>query len=173
MPQSISQIYVHLIFSTKNRVALIDEEVSTELYAYLAGICKTLDCAPIKIGGYYDHVHILCKLSKKITLIKLLEEVKKNSSKWIKTKDQKYTGFYWQDGYAAFSVNPAQVNIVEDYICNQKQHHHKKTFRMNAAHFLINIKLILMKGMFGINSSGVFLMLRCNALSGQHVQFYN
>lgn len=141
MPQSISQIYVHLIFSTKNRMALIDEEVSTELYAYLAGIYKTLDCAPIKIGGYYDHVHILCKLSKKITLIKLLEEVKKNSSKWIKTKDQKYTGFYWQDGYAAFSVNPAQVNIVEDYISNQKEHHHKKNFQDECRTFFNKYKI--------------------------------
>lgn len=129
MSQSLTQIYVHNIFSTKNRVNFIDDEISNELYAYLGGTCKAIDCTPIKIGGYYDHVHILCNLSKKIPLMKLLEEVKKSSSKWIKSKNQKYKNFYWQDGYAAFSVNPSEIDAVIHYISNQKAHHHKVSFQ--------------------------------------------
>lgn len=129
MSQSLSQIYVHIIFSTKNRVHLIDDEISDELYAYLGGICKELDSHPIKVGGHVDHIHILCKLSKKIATMKLLEEVKKSSSKWIKTKSDKYAHFYWQDGYAVFSVNPAEVDRVIEYIASQRDHHRKVTFQ--------------------------------------------
>ena len=84
---------MHLVFSTKHRQPLIDEAIEAELHSYLGGICKGLDCQPIAIGGYYDHVHILCMLSKKITLIKLLEDVKSDSSKWIKTKSDDYLNF--------------------------------------------------------------------------------
>lgn len=83
----------------------------------------------LKVCGHYDHIHIMCKLSKKIALMKLLEEVKKNSSKWIKTKHEKYANFYWQDGYAAFSVNPQDVDKVVDYIACQKEHHSKKSLQ--------------------------------------------
>ena len=93
------------------------------MYAYLGGTCNELDCTPIKVGGYYDHIHILSKLSRKIAVMKLLEEIKKNSSKWIKTIDEKYSNFYWQDGYAIFSVNPMDIGIVVNYIEQQKDHH--------------------------------------------------
>lgn len=129
MSQSLSQIYIHIIFSTKHRMPMIDDNISEELYNYLGGICKSLDCQPIRVGGYHDHIHILCKLSKKLQLISLLEEVKKSSSKWMKTKGEKYQNFYWQDGYAAFSVNPAEVDIVISYIQGQKEHHRKKAFQ--------------------------------------------
>jgi REP element-mobilizing transposase RayT len=129
MSQSLSQIYAHIIFSTKNRVSAIDDVISNELYAYLGGTCKALECQPIKVGGYYDHVHILSKLSKKIALMTLLEDIKKNSSKWIKTKDRKYAHFYWQGGYAAFSVNPSEIDVVTNYIAHQKEHHRKITFQ--------------------------------------------
>ena len=88
-----------------------------------------MECHPIKIGGYTDHVHILCMLSKKIALMKLLEEVKSHSSKWMKTKDESLKNFYWQDGYGAFSVNPSEVDVVKAYIENQKEHHKKITFQ--------------------------------------------
>ncbi len=84
---------------------------------------------PNKIGGHLDHVHILCLLSKKVALVKLLEELKSHSSKWIKAKDKSLKGFYWQDGYGAFSVNPSQVDIVIEYIANQHVHHAKTTFQ--------------------------------------------
>jgi len=129
MGQSLVKNYVHIVFSTKYRQPLILESVEEELYNYLGGVCKALECWPVKIGGYYDHIHILCLLSKKIALMKLLEEVKSHSSKWIKTKDDRLKHFYWQDGYGAFSVNPAQVDAVIRYIENQKIHHAKKNFQ--------------------------------------------
>ena len=129
MGQSLVKNYIHIVFSTKRRQPLIHPPVETELYGYLGGICKKLECQPIKIGGYTDHIHILCMLSKKIALMKLLEEVKSHSSKWIKTKGRGYENFYWQDGYGAFSVNTMQVDRVVAYIANQHEHHSKKTFQ--------------------------------------------
>ena len=129
MGQSLVKNYVHIVFSTKYRTPLIHPPYEIELHAYLGGICKELECQPIKIGGYTDHVHILCMLSKKIALMKLLEEVKSHSSKWMKTKDISLNNFYWQDGYGAFSVNPAQTERVIAYIENQHEHHRKKDFQ--------------------------------------------
>lgn len=129
MGQSLVKNYVHIVFSTKHRQPLIHPPVEAELHAYLAGICDKLGCTVIKVGGYTDHVHILCMLSKKIALVKLMEELKSHSSKWIKTKGAGYENFYWQDGYGAFSVNPSGVHTVTAYIANQYEHHRKKTFQ--------------------------------------------
>ena len=139
MGQSLVKNYTHIVFSTKYRQPLISEAIEDELYSYLGGICKALECPPIKIGGHYDH--ILCLLSKKITLMKLLEEVKSHSSKWIKTKGESFKNFYWQDGYGAFSVNPAQVDIVIKYITNQKKYHSKKNFQDEYRMFLKKYKV--------------------------------
>ena len=136
MPQSLSQVYVHITFSTKYRVNLIDEEIENDLFEYIGGICRGLECPPVRVGGYRNHVHILCLLSRKITQAKLLELVKKGASKWIKTKGDKYHNFYWQDGYGIFSVNPAEVDVVKNYITNQKSHHQKKTFKEEFLSFL-------------------------------------
>ena len=141
MGQSLVKNYVHIVFSTKHRQPFINEAIEKELYSYIGGICKALECPPIKIGGYYDHVHILCMLSKKITLMKLLEEIKSHSSKWIKTKDESLKNFYWQDGYGAFSVNPAEVDVVIKYIENQKEHHGKVTFQDEYRKFLKKYKV--------------------------------
>ena len=129
MGQSLVQNYIHIVFSTKYRQPLIKPDVESELHAYLGGICNQLECQTIKVGGYTDHIHILCKLSKKIALMKLVEEVKSHSSKWVKTKGEQYSNFYWQNGYGAFSVNPSQVETVIAYIANQHQHHSKKNFQ--------------------------------------------
>lgn len=129
MGQSLARNFVHIVFSTKYRQELIYSPVEEELHAYLGGICKRLECTPIIVGGYTDHIHILCLLSKKIALMKLVEEVKSHSSKWIKSKGEGYENFYWQDGYGAFSVNPAEIEVVERYIKNQKNHHEKKSFQ--------------------------------------------
>ena len=129
MPQSLTKLYLHIVFSTKNRVSCLDDSVSTELYKYFGGILNNLECTSIKIGGYYDHIHILCCLSKKITVIKLLEEIKKSSSKWIKTKGSQYHNFHWQDGYGAFTVSPTQIKNTINYIDRQHEHHAKKMFK--------------------------------------------
>jgi putative transposase len=136
MPQSIAYNYLHITFSTKYREPLIDEAIEEELFKYIGGICKNLECNPIKVGGYRDHIHILCVLSRKIALMKLLEEVKSHSSKWIKTKGDQYKNFYWQRGYGSFSVNPAEIDIVVRYIENQAEHHKKKTFQEEYVAFL-------------------------------------
>lgn len=136
MGQSLVKNYLHVVFSTKHRQPIITEAIESELHAYLGGICKKLDCQPIKVGGYNDHIHILCMLSKKITLIKLMEELKSHSSKWIKTKGEDFKNFYWQDGYGAFSVNATEIDVVVSYIANQKEHHSKKTFQNEYKAFL-------------------------------------
>lgn len=136
MSQSLSKVYVHITFSTKHRQHIIDEEIETSLFEYIGGICKGLECYPIKVGGYRNHVHILCLLSRKVTQMKLLEEIKKQSSKWIKTKGSTYSNFYWQDGYGIFSVNPSEIYVVEKYINNQAEHHMKDTFQDEFRKFL-------------------------------------
>ena len=83
MGQSLNKIYVHLVFSTKHRKPLITDLIKGELFSYLGGICKNLECNPIQVGGHHDHIHILCLLSKKVALMKLMEEVKSHSSKWL------------------------------------------------------------------------------------------
>jgi len=136
MGQSLVKNYIHLVFSTKHRQHLIHPPVEAELHSYLGGICNNLECHVLKVGGYTDHVHILCMLSKKIALMKLVEEVKSHSSKWIKTKGDGYQNLYWQDGYGAFSVNPSEVDAVINYIGNQHEHHGKKTFQEEYRAFL-------------------------------------
>jgi len=136
MGQSLVKNYIHIVFSTKHREPLINPSVETELHSYIGGICNKLDCQVIKVGGYIDHIHILCMLSKKITLIKLMEELKSHSSKWMKSKGKDYENFYWQDGYGAFSVNPSEVEIVIDYIGKQHEHHSRKSFQNEYLSFL-------------------------------------
>lgn len=141
---------MHIVFSTKHRQPLIHAPFEDELHAYLGGICNKLDCQPIKIGGYTDHIHILCMLSKKIALMKLVEEIKSYSSKWVKTLDTSLSNFYWQDGYGAFSVNPAEIEKVITYIANQHQHHSQKSFQDEYRVILKNTKWNMMSVMYGI-----------------------
>lgn len=136
MPQSLVKNYVHLLFSTKKRQPLIDKSIKDEFYAYLGGTCKELGCPPISIGGVEDHVHILSMLSKNITLSELVGKVKANSSKWIKMKGEQYANFYWQKGYGGFSVNPAETEVVKQYIQNQEEYHRKRTFKEEYRLFL-------------------------------------
>jgi putative transposase len=136
VPQSLSKVYVQIIFSTKHRQNLIDHSVKDRLFDYLGGICRGLECNPVRVGGYSDHVHVLCLLSRKIAQMKLLEELKKQSSLWIKTIAPSYSNFYWQDGYGIFSVNPAQVEVVVNYIKNQEEHHSKRNFQDEFRVFL-------------------------------------
>lgn len=136
MPQSLVRNYVHLVFSTKNRVHTIDETIQPELFRYIGGICANNDCHPVQIGGYSNHVHALFLLSKKLLLIKIVEEIKSHSSGWIKTKDTMYQNVYWQSGYGAFSVNPKEVDTVTAYVLNQKEHHQKFTFEEEYRAFL-------------------------------------
>jgi REP element-mobilizing transposase RayT len=136
MGQSLVKNYIHIVFSPKYREPLIHEEIENELHKYLGGICNSLNCSVLIVGGYTDHIHILCMLSKNISLVELVKKIKSHSSKWIKTRSKNYSNFYWQDGYGAFSVNPSQIEIVKNYIANQKEHHDKKPFKNEFRLFL-------------------------------------
>jgi REP element-mobilizing transposase RayT len=129
MAQSLVKNYIHIVFSTKNREHLIDSAIEPQLHSYLGGICNIYNSPAIKVGGYTDHIHILCLFSQKITLMKLMQELKSSSSKWIKTMGKKYQDFYWQNGYGAFSVSPSKVEIATKYIENQHIHHKEKTYQ--------------------------------------------
>lgn len=141
MGQSLIKNYIHIVFSTKHRKPLIKGPIESELYAYIGGICKELGCAPVQVGGYLDHVHVLVLMSQKIALMTLVQKLKANSSKWIKTKDQESAEFYWQDGYGAFSVNPKQADKVIAYIKNQKSHHQHTSFQEEYKIFLEQYKI--------------------------------
>lgn len=136
MPQSLVKNYIHLIYSTKHRQHLLDDAIQPEVFSYIGGVCANLECHPVKVGGYTNHIHALFLLSKKITLIKVVEEIKSHSSVWMKTKGEMYKNFYWQNGYGAFSINPSEVNKVIAYIENQKEHHRKVSFEEEYRAFL-------------------------------------
>ncbi len=127
--KSFSVNPMHIVFSTKHRQPFIKPPVEEKLHAYMAEICNQLECRCVIVGGFTDHVHILCYISKKIPLMKLLEKVKSHSSKWVKTQGKGYENFYWQNGYAAFAVDKYGLRPVTDYIRNQHQHHTKKEFK--------------------------------------------
>lgn len=127
MAQSLTKQYSHIVFSTKNREKFINNKIKNELYSYIAGILKSLKSPAIIIGGTDDHIHILCILSKNYSISKIIEELKKNSSKWIKTKGM--SNFYWQRGYGAFSISQSHVEIVQRYVKNQLEHHKNQTFK--------------------------------------------
>jgi REP element-mobilizing transposase RayT len=129
MPQSLSLVYVHIVFSTKKREHFLVDSIQDRVFEYLGGICRNNKCNPIQIGGHYDHVHVLCTLSRQITQSDLLAELKRGSSTWIKDVDDKFHDFYWQGGFGIFSVSPKDVEAVAQYIRNQKEHHRKVSFK--------------------------------------------
>ncbi|MBC7850292.1 MAG: IS200/IS605 family transposase [Chitinophagaceae bacterium] len=137
MGQSLVNIYTHIIFSTKNREPLINSAIEGELHRYLVGIVTNLNCKAIKVGGHVDHIHALCMLSKQLPITKLVQELKMDSSRWVKGKGEQYNNLYWQDGYGAFSVGSNVVDTIASYIENQHIHHRKITFQEEYRAFLI------------------------------------
>ncbi|WP_223607458.1 IS200/IS605 family transposase [Chryseobacterium sp. OSA05B] len=129
MPQSLVKNYIHIVFSTKYRQDFIDEEIEKELFSYIAVLCKDFESPALMIGGSDDHIHILCLLSRKVPLMKLVQEIKAHSSKWMKTKGPQYENFFWQDGYGTFSVGRDEIDKVIYYIKNQRIHHQKQKFK--------------------------------------------
>ena len=115
---------------------VIREHEADELYAYIGSIIKDRQSIPISINGVGDHIHILCILSKNVALADFLEDVKKYSSRWIKTKDNYYKTFAWQGGYGGFSVSPSLCDKTKQYIQKQKEHHKKMTFQEEYLLFL-------------------------------------
>src|SRR5262245_32463383 len=128
MSQTLTKLFVHIIFSTKNRADLIRPAIETELFAYLGGIAENNKLKLIGAGGTTNHIHLLVSMNKNIKLRELVGDIKRDSSKWIKTKHADYRSFQWQDGYGAFSVGHTQIEDVKKYIANQKAHHAKISF---------------------------------------------
>jgi REP element-mobilizing transposase RayT len=130
VPQSLAQIYLHVVFSTKGRKPfLTDAALRGRTHAYLAGICKNLDCPAVIVGGVEDHVHILCRFGRTIEVATLLRELKRDSSKWIKVEEPRLDEFQWQSGYGAFSISPSHVAALKDYILKQEDHHRQESFQ--------------------------------------------
>jgi len=126
--QTLVNILVHVIFSTKERRHLIKPDVQAALYAYMTGTLRNLDSPSLAIGGTSNHVHLLTALSKKTALSEVVGELKKSSSKWIKTRGPAYQHFAWQEGYGAFSIGRSQVAVLKRYIASQEEHHKTKSF---------------------------------------------
>src|SRR5258706_1589919 len=129
MSQSLSSVLVHLVFSTKNREPFITPTIEPELHPYLATIFRELKSPSLAIDGISDHVHILFSLARVVTIADIVEEVKTNTSKWIKTKGREFRNFHWQRGYGAFSIGQSNVSSLKRYIRNQKKHHQRITFQ--------------------------------------------
>ena len=130
MPQSLSSVYLHLVFSTKGRRAFLrDKPLRDSLHAYLGGISKQLDCPPIRVGGVEDHVHLLAGLGRTITQAEWVKELKRVSNLWVKGQASDRSDFQWQGGYACFSVSRSNLAQVAEYIARQEEHHRKETFQ--------------------------------------------
>lgn len=136
MAQSLSKLYVHIVFHTKSNRVKIRKEDRKELYAYMGAIIKDNNSIPIIINGVEDYVHVFCVMSKNIALSKLVEEIKRHSSRWIKTRGLYYRQFFWQGGYGGFSVSPSLHAKTREYIKNQESHHKKSSFKEEYLLFL-------------------------------------
>jgi REP element-mobilizing transposase RayT len=130
MPQSLAQVYLHIVFSTKHRQPFLKPKaLRTDVHAYLAATLSNLDCPAILVGGVDDHVHALCRLGRTITIANLVRDVKKASSSMLHDRSQALHQFAWQSGYGAFSISPSHVDAVTRYVANQEEHHRTETFQ--------------------------------------------
>ncbi|MFO0914663.1 MAG: transposase [Pirellulales bacterium] len=131
MPQSLAQIYVHIVFSTKHRKPqLQDDGLRDELYAYMATIVRDhVDSPALIINGVEDHVHALIRLSRKFPVMKVVQEAKVETTKWLKRQPNITNDFAWQSGYGAFSVSPSLVEATTKYIEGQQEHHRHRSFQ--------------------------------------------
>ena len=136
MPQSFCQIYCHLVFSTKNREKTLKKEIQETVHKYLAGLLRKKGSEYVLVGGVSDHVHILFQIPKQCAPIEMIETLKKDSSKFVKTLGPDYQKFYWQKGYGMFSIGHTQLDTVKDYILNQETHHKKMSFKQEIIKFL-------------------------------------
>ena len=129
MPQSLSNVVIHLIFSTKDREPLIGPDLRTRLYAYLAAVARNAGCEAYRIGGVSDHVHLAIRLSRTLSIANLVEALKTSSSKWVKTEAPGLKAFSWQRGYGCFSIGHSDLDALCAYIDSQEEHHKKRTFQ--------------------------------------------
>ena len=136
MPQSHLQLYAHLVFSTKDRMPMIEKTIRPRVHAYLATLARELGAPYVVVGGVADHVHLLFDLGKEHGPVTFVGTLKKESSKFVKTLDERYGQFYWQRGYGMFSVSPTHREDVVAYIRNQEEHHRIVSFQEEYIGFL-------------------------------------
>ena len=136
MPQSLVRNLIHVVFSTKNRADLIAPEIENGLFGYMHGIVENNKSKLILANGTTNHVHLLISLGKTISISELIGDIKRDSSSWIKKQDAKFSNFYWQEGYGAFSVGQCEDVIVMKYIVDQKRHHKTKDYKTEFRGFL-------------------------------------
>jgi REP element-mobilizing transposase RayT len=137
MPQSLACLHIHLVFSTRHREPLITDTVRDPLHRYMASVLQNLGCTPVLINSVEDHAHLLFDLARTVAISQAVEDVKKSSSKWIKTQGPEFSGFAWQAGYGAFAVSKSKVETVRAYISNQREHHRTKSFQEEYRGFLV------------------------------------
>ena len=137
MPQSLSRVYLHLVFSTKDRQPWLKHaDLRNHLHSYLAATLKNLDSNPVEVGGVADHVHILSLLPRTRTIAELVKETKRVSTNWLHEQAANLKDFHWQAGYGAFSVSQSNVEDVSTYIRNQEEHHRRISFQDEYREFL-------------------------------------
>jgi REP element-mobilizing transposase RayT len=141
MPQSLAAVFVHLVYSTKNREPFLLPQIEPELYAYQGRIFQEMGCQALIINGTADHLHTLFSLSRTVTLCGLVEEVKKRSSKWLKGQGEAFATFQWQVGYGAFSIGKSGVPALRQYIAHQKEHHRRQTFQEELREILAKYEI--------------------------------
>lgn len=131
MPQSLAKVTIHIVFSTKDRRPFLrDPGLRQEHNAYMATILKdNVDSLAILINGVEDHIHALVNLSRKFAIMDVIQKMKTETSKWLKTKSEDTTDFAWQSGYGAFSVSESNIEQVKEYIASQEEHHKKVSFQ--------------------------------------------
>jgi putative transposase len=129
MAQSLANVLLHVVFSTKHRQPFKDEGVDRDLFRYIATACKSLGCPSHGIGGADDHIHIACSLGRTTTISDLIQHIKQDSSKWMKSQGPEYAEFAWQNGYGAFSIGQSQLDDLRRYIRNQREHHRRESFQ--------------------------------------------
>ena len=142
MPQSLAQITIHIVFSTKHRQPLLTQpDLRGRVHAYLAGTARELDCPSIRTGGTEDHVHMLCSLSRTMNIGDLVRDIKRASTTWINEEKSLSSEFHWQSGYGAFSVSPSHVDPLCRYIAHQDEHHRKESFQDEFRRLLRKYKI--------------------------------
>lgn len=130
MPQSLAKVLLHVVFSTKNRYPFLRRKEARDVMSgYLVGTLRSIDCPSLQVGVVEDHVHILCNLSRNISIAKLVEEIKTTSSLHIKDEGPHLRDFHWQNGYGAFSVSQSNAEQVLEFIASQEEHHRERDFR--------------------------------------------
>ena len=158
MAQSLSKIYIHLIFHIKTTSPAIRQEDIERVHCYVGQLVNTTGCKVVRVGGVNDHVHILFLLSRDVAISHVVEEIKRNSSRWIKTLATHYRAFAWQNGYGVFSVSQSIVDKTLDYISNQEMHHKRFSFQDEYRQFLLS---------YGVEYDEAYVLIKAFALSGR------